>query len=353
MDIDRYIARNEPTWLELDALTRRAHRGIAGLAPAEIEQLVQLYQRTSSHLSYVRTNFAEPALTARLTRLVAAANGVIYGKRAKTWRAVATFFAVTYPAAVYHCRRQVYLAAALFFIPAILLGVWLTHDQHALDASASKKVRQEYVHEQFEPYYSDQPSALFFTEVTTNNIKVSFLAYAFGAVSGGAGAVYLLVMNGLPLGIISAWMISEGDFWRFLGFILPHGALELSAIVIAGAAGIRVGWTAIVPGDRTRSDAFREEGQRSMTIIIGLMTMFLAAGLIEGFITGSGLPTGVRVGFGALLWLCYVVYLVTQGRAAASRGITGLLVEQPRNWQDEPERIVPSSLAIEVPGRLT
>src|SRR5262249_25277744 len=158
-----------------------------------------------------------------------------------------------------------------------------------------------------------------------NNIKVSFITYALGAVSGGLGAVYLLVLNGAPLGIIGAWMISEGDFWRFLGFILPHGALELTAIVIAGGAGLRIGWTALGPGDRTRADAFREEGQRSITIIIGLMTMFVCAGLIEGFITGSGLPVGVRVGIGALLWLCYVGYLVIQGRIAASRGVTGLL----------------------------
>lgn len=351
MDIDRYIARNEPTWLRLADLTTRARRSMSSLSPPEVEELVQLYQRVSAHLSYVRTYLRDPVLISRLTQLVATANGVLYGKRARTWRAVGRFFALTYPAAVYQCRRQIAIAAAVFFVPALLIGVYLSSNQQALDASGSKKVREHYVHDLFEPYYSDQPAPVFFTQVTTNNIRVSFIAYAFGAVSAGLGAVLLLVMNGAPLGIISAWMISEGDFARFLGFILPHGALELSAIVIAGGAGIALGWTMIVPGDRSRGDAFREVGLRSVTILIGLMTMFLAAGLIEGFITGSGLPTGVRIGIGALLWVAYVGYLVTQGRVANARGITGLLSEPPRDWADEPDRGMKDDLVV--PGRLT
>jgi uncharacterized membrane protein SpoIIM required for sporulation len=352
VDIDRYIARNEPTWIRLAVVTRRANHGISGLTTDEVEELVQLYQRTSSHLSFVRTNFREPALTARLTRLVASANSIIYGKRARTWRAVTRFFALTYPGAAYHFRRFILLAAVLFFGPAIVLGAWLTNDPATLDRSASLKVRQEYVHEKFEPYYSNQPAPQFFAEVTVNNIVVSFEVFAFGAVTGGLGAVYLLVTNSALLGVVSAWMISEGDFGRFLGFIIPHGALELSAIVIAGGAGLAVGWSYIAPGDRLRSDAFRDAAQRLVTIIIGLMTMFLGAGLIEGFITGSGLPVWLRIGIGALLWIAYVGYLVTQGRIAASQGITGRLSEHAAPWKDDPGLVVPASARIEVPGRL-
>lgn len=351
MDIDRYIARNEPTWQRLDELTGSARRRIGSLEPAEIEELVQLYQRTSAHLSYVRTYLRDPVLISRLTRLVATANGVLYGKRAKTWKAVARFFLLTYPAAVYHCRRAIGIAAAVFFVPALLLGVHLSTSPSALDASGSKKIREHYVHNLFEEYYSDQPAPVFFTQVTTNNIRVSFFAYAFGAVSGGLGAVFMLLMNGAPLGIIGAWMISEGEFGRFLGFIIPHGALELSAIVIAGGAGIKLGWTLVVPGDRARAEAFREEGLRSVTILIGLMTMFLSAGIVEGFITGRGLPVAARVGIGVLLWAGYVLYLVTQGRRATLEGVTGLLSEPPRDWVDEPDRGLRENLVV--PGRLT
>jgi uncharacterized membrane protein SpoIIM required for sporulation len=338
VDIDRYIARNQPTWDRLEYLVGRARTGIGRLGPTEVEELVQLYQRTSAHLSYVRTYLREPTLTARLTRLVATANGVIYGKRARTLRVFTRFYTSTFPGAVYHCRRFVLVAALVFFVPAIVLGVWLSNDDAALDASASKRVRQEYVHELFEQYYSDRPSIQFFTEVTVNNIGVSFNVFALGAISGGAGAIALLAFNGAPLGIIGSWMISEGDFWRFLGFIVPHGAMELTAIIIAGGAGLAVGWSAVAPGDRTRADALRDEAQRSITIILGLMTMFFGAGVVEGFITGSGMPVGLRVGIGVLLLIAYSGYLVVQGRAAAAQGITGLLTERERTWADEPDR---------------
>ena len=351
MDIDRYIARNEPTWVRLDQLTRIAQKGVAKLDPAELTELVQLYQRTSAHLSYVRTHLREPTLISRLTRLVATANGVIYGKRTKSLTTVGRFLSLTYPGAVYHARRAIGVAAIVFFGPALILAVWLSVDPGALDRSAPRAVRQEYVDNRFEQYYSDRPSSVFFTEVTVNNIQVSFLALALGAVSGGLGAVYLLLLNGAPLGIISAWMISEGDVWRFLGFIIPHGTLELSAIVIAGGAGLRLGWSAIAPGDRTRADAFRDEGQRCISIVIGLMTMFLLAGLIEGFITGSGLPAPLRAGLGALLGIIYLAFLVAQGRAAADQGITGLLGEQSRTWDDEPPRFS-DEISSAVPGRL-
>jgi uncharacterized membrane protein SpoIIM required for sporulation len=351
VDIDRYIARNEPTWLRLEQLTRTAQTGVDKLQPAELEELVQLYQRTSAHLSYIRTHLREPTLISRITRLVATANGVIYGKKPRSMRAVGTFLTLSYPGAVYHCRRAIGVAAIVFFGPALVLAVWLSVDPSALERSAPEAVRKEYVDDQFEQYYSDQPSSVFFTEVTTNNIRVSFVALALGGVSGGIGAIWLLLQNGAPLGIISAWMVSEGDLPRFLGFIIPHGTLELSAIVIAAGAGIRLGWSSIAPGDRSRADAFREEGQRTVSIIIGLMTMFLLAGLIEGFITGSGLPAGFRAGLGALLGIIYVAFLVTQGRAAAAQGITGLLGEKPRTWDDEPPRFS-DPISSSVPGRL-
>jgi uncharacterized membrane protein SpoIIM required for sporulation len=338
MDLDRYIAHNEPTWARLEELTLRARQSPKRLAAPEVDELVQLYQLTSSHLSFVRSYVQEPALVMRLTRAVAAANGLIYGRRARSSRTLARFFTHSFPGAVYHLRRFVLVAALAMFVPAAALGVWLGTDPSALDRSAPAEVRQEYVNERFEPYYSDQSPITFFTQVTLNNIRVSFLVYALGAVSGGLGAIYLLAMNGAPLGIIGSWMAAEGDLARFAGFIVPHGALELSAVVIAGAAGMAVGWSVIAPGDRTRVDALRQEGQRAITVILGLTTMFLAAGTIEGFVTGRGLDPVVRVGIGVLVWAAYISYLVVQGRQAAELGITGLPGEQPRTWEDEPDR---------------
>ena len=329
MDIDGYIARNEATWRRLADLTGRARRRVGDLAPPELDELIQLYQRTSAQLSYVRTYFHDRALTNRLTRLVADASGVIYGKRARTSRPIRTFFAVSYPAAVWDSRRFILIGVALVFVPALMMGAWLLHDSRALDASASPSERHTYVHDRFEQYYSEQPHALFFTEVTTNNIRVSFLAFAGGAAFCVLGA-FMLVTNGVALGQAAAWMISEGDTMRFFGLILPHGLLELSAICIAGGAGLRLGWTLIAPGDRTRGEAMAEQGRRSIVIVIGLMTMFVAAGTIEGFVTGSGLAPAPRVAIGVVAWTAYVTYLVVFGRAAAAQGFTGALGEVER-----------------------
>jgi uncharacterized membrane protein SpoIIM required for sporulation len=332
VDIDGYIARNDPAWRRLEQLTRRARRGVAKLAPTELDELLQLYQRVSAQLSYARTYYRDPALTSRLTRLVAAASGVIYGTRSRSLRTLTKFFTISFPAAVWHQRRAIVVATLLFVVPALLTAVWLLNDPIAMDASGSAGQRRHYVEEQFEQYYSEQPSAQFFTRVTTNNIRVAFLAFGMGALMCLPGAL-ILVYNALALGQAAAWMISEGEALRFWGLILPHGALEITAIVVASGAGLSLGWAAIAPGDRTRGQALTEEGRRAVVVVLGLMATFVAAGLIEGFVTGSGLPAGVRVAVGVVAWLVFVAYVYVQGTAAAALGYTGALGESERPVQ--------------------
>jgi uncharacterized membrane protein SpoIIM required for sporulation len=276
----------------------------------------------------VRVAYRDPELTARLTRLVAEASAAIYGQRSRPGRAVGRFFADTFPAAVWHIRRFVVVGVLVTFLPAIAMAVWLTHDQEALDRSASPAYREEYVEDRFEQYYSDQPSVVFFTKVTTNNIQVSFTAFALGLFGVLPGAL-ILAFNGVALGQAAAWMIASGDGGRFFGLILPHGLLELSAIVIAGGAGMALGWAWIAPGDRRRSDALAEEGRRAAAVVLGLIVTFVAAGVIEGFLTGSGLSPVIRVGVGASAWLAFAGYLVLRGRTAAARSLTGALGEDP------------------------
>lgn len=333
MDIDRYIARNQDSWARLDALCSRARRSPAELAPAELEELVSLYQRSSSQLSFARTQYGDAALTARLTRLVATANASIYGRRTRSFRVVTDFFVYTFPAAIYRARRFVWVSAALFFVPALLIWVWLANDPTAIDASAPASIRRMYVEEQFEQYYD--PSPVFFAEVTTNNVRVTFTIFGMGIVLPVLGPVLVLLLNGQYLGEVGAWMTEAGDTGRFLGFILPHGMLELSAIVIAGGASLALGWSFIAPGDRRRGDALREEGRRLVVVIIGCSLMLVASGVIEGFITGSGLPVWLRVGVGALGWIAFIAYVVVQGRIATASGMTGAMGERPRSWDDE------------------
>ncbi len=334
MDIDRYIASHELAWQRLDDLTAKARRSIRRLDPGELEELVSLYQRTSTHLSYVRTNYDNPALTSRLTRLVAGASGVIYGKRARTVRAIGHFFTSTFPAAVWDARRFVLVSALLTFVPAAAMGVWIANSDAALEATAPPALREAYVNEDFESYYSSAPAAQFATEVTVNNIQVSILAFAAGIVFC-VGAAYILVFNGANVGVAAGLFAAAGQQPKFWGLILPHGLLELTAVVIAGAAGLRLGWAIIAPGDRRRTEALALAGRKAVVIVMGLIAAFITAGTIEGFVTGSGLPTALRVGIGVAVFGAFLTYLFVLGRAAAARGETGLLGEVPRGWDDE------------------
>ena len=329
MDLDRFLATNQPVWDRLGALVHQAKGGANRLRADEIDELVRLYQRTSSHLSYVRTYYRDPALTAQLTGLVATAGAIVYGTRPKTLRAVADFFTTTFPGALWHNRRFIAVAAVLFYVPAIAVGVWLANSDQAVEAVGPPALREAYLNEDFEDYYSSKPASEFAAQVTTNNIQVGFLAFA-GGVFLCVPTAFVLVLNGGNLGVPAGLFAAAGENAKFYGLILPHGLLELTAVVIAGSAGLRLGWSLVDPGDRPRSTALTEEGRRSVAIVLGLTATFIVAGLIEGFVTGSGLPTFVRVGIGVIVECAFLAYVVVLGREAAARGITGLLGETPR-----------------------
>lgn len=329
MDVDRYIADNQPTWDRLAWLTTRARRRVGALDDAELDELVQLYQRVATQLSHARTYLGDTALTARLTRLVADAHAVIYGRRARTIRTLRAFFAYTLPAAVWSIRRSIAVSTLLLLVPVVVMIVWLTNDPEALDAVASPAERAAIVDEEFAAYYSEQPSAQFATLVGVNNIRVSFVAFVFGTPLVVPGA-YVLITNGVHVGEVGAILTAAGEADLFWTLIIPHGLLELTAVVLAAAAGIHLGWTLVAPGDRPRGEALADEGRRAAAVVLGLVAFFVVAALIEGFVTGSALPIGAKVAIGAAVWLAVVLYLVVQARAARRLGLTGRLGELDR-----------------------
>src|SRR4029453_7172449 len=161
-------------------LSRRAGRGTSRLAPAEVDELIDLYQRVSSHLSHARVAYDDPGLGRWLPRRVGQANGVIYSSRTRTSRAIADFFAWRFPAAVWQSGRFVAVSAALLLIPAFAMGIWLGTSAEAREASAPDAVREAYLSRDFEEYYSPEPASQFATEVTVNNILVAVTAFAGG-----------------------------------------------------------------------------------------------------------------------------------------------------------------------------
>jgi hypothetical protein len=117
--------------------------------------------------------------------------------------------------------------------------------------------------------------------------------------------------------------VAEGQAGHFFGLILPHGLLELTAVVIAGGAGLQMGWAMLAPGDRTRAAALAEEGRRSVVLVLGTVGAFVVAGLIEGFVTPAPIPTLVRVAVGVAVEVLFVAWVVGRGRAAVADGFTG------------------------------
>ena len=340
MDIDRYIALNQPTWDRLGTLTARAGRTVRSLSPDELDELVRLYQRVSTHLSYARTYYRDPSLTATLTRLVARAGAVVYGTRSRSLRTVGRFFAETFPAAVWHARRFVLVSFALTVVPALAMGIWLAHSPAALDASAPAAVRQAYVHGAFEDYYSSQPAEAFAAQVFTNNVQVGFFAFA-GGILVCLPTVRVLVFNGARLGEVAGLFASVGQSGKFWGLVLPHGLLGADRGVHrrSGRADARL--VADRPRRPTPGTALVEEGRRAIVIVMGLIAVFGAAGLIEGFVTGHVSSTVVRVGIGAVAETAFLLYVVHRGRDAARRGVTGALGETgcPPTSQGQPGQL--------------
>lgn len=330
MDIDRFLLANEATWRRLEALTGMAGRSAGRLPAEELDELVSLYQRAGTHLSYARTAFADPGLDSRLSRLVAAAGGVVYGSRPRTLRGVGRFFTRTFPAALWHVRPFLFAATLLMVIPGAVVAVHLSGDRAALDAVASPAERAAFVQAGTD-YYSAQPSAQFASQVFTNNVRVALLAFGAGIVVCVFTAL-VLVMNGTNLGQFVAVFVDAGKGGELFGLLVPHGAIELSAVVVAGGAGLRLGWTVIDPGDRRRSTALAEEGRRAVALVMGTAAMLLVAGIIEGFVTGSALPTPIRIGLGLAVGIAFWFYAWAFGRRAAAEGRTGTMGESDAAW---------------------
>ena len=319
MDIDGFVATNQYQWARLEQLTQRA-RKIRTMGPDDLDELVGLYQRTGGQLAHARLAYrGDEALVGRLTFLVAEAHAVLYGTRdTEPGRSVVGFFTQVFPAAIWSIRRFIAVSAALTLLPWIVLTVWIGISADAFDLTADDAVRTAYIENDFEAYYSSQPAQNFASQVFLNNVRVAILAFAAGILLCVFTAV-ILVYNGANVGVAGGLFTHVGEWERFWGLILPHGLLEISAVIVAGAAGLRLGWTVIAPGDRTRWRALTDDGRAVGNVVIGLVLALFVAGLIEGFVTGRPWPTSLRVGIGVVAFVAFWAWPVLHGRRAARR----------------------------------
>ncbi|MDS1270412.1 stage II sporulation protein M [Lipingzhangella sp. LS1_29] len=324
MDLDVFVATHRDDWKRLEQLVRRRRR----LTGAEVDELVDLYQRTATHLSVLRSDHPDPALVGWLSGLVARARAGVAGAQTPAWREVTRFFTRTFPATVYRTRWWWLAAAVGTVLFSTGLGVWVAQNPDVQAALGTPEEIRQLVEHDFANYYVENPAASFASQVWANNVRAAALALILG-VFLCLPTVMVLAVNGANVGLQGGLMFAHGKGDVFFGLILPHGLLELTAVFIAAGVGIKLGWTVIDPGGRPRAQALAEEARAAMAVALGLVVVLAVAGLIEGFVTGWVHVTWLRVGIGVLAEVLFLGYVFTLGRRAARAGEHGDLVERP------------------------
>jgi uncharacterized membrane protein SpoIIM required for sporulation len=324
VDLDAFVAAHRPEWNRLDALIRRRGK----LTGAEADELVTLYRRASTHLSTIRSAAPDPTMLARLSRLVSRARTSVAGSSDPGWGEVLGFFTEGFPAAVYRSRHWWVTVGLVFVAVSAVLGWWVAGaPQVQASIGAPEEIRQ-LVEQDFEDYYSAHPAASFAAQVWTNNAWVAAGALILGVAIVPVGVI--LWLNALNVGIAGGLMAAHGRADIFFGLITPHGLLELTAVFVAAGAGLRLGWAWVDPGRRPRTEVLAERGRAAVGMAIGLTGVLLISGLIEAFVTPSGLPTWARIAIGVLAWAAFIAYVWTYGRRAALAGDEGDLTMADR-----------------------
>ncbi|MFF4411272.1 stage II sporulation protein M [Streptosporangium sp. NPDC001559] len=324
MDIDAFVNAHRPVWDRLEELVRR-RRSLDG---AEIDELVELYQRVATHLSIVRSGRADPFLVGRLSALVARARSAVTGAHTPAWREFVRFFTVSFPVVAYRARWWWIATTGAFLLVSVVMAVWVARDPAVQAAVGTPEEIRQLVEHDFADYYSEHPGASFAGQVWVNNAWVSMQVIVM-AILLGLPIPYILWQNAANVAVSAGLMASHDRLDVFFGLITPHGLLELTAVFLAAAVGMRLGWTVVSPGPRGRGEVLAEQGRAVVSVALGLVVVLLVSGLIEGLVTPSGLPTWARVGIGVVAEAAFLAYVIFFGRRAVAAGETGDLERAP------------------------
>jgi uncharacterized membrane protein SpoIIM required for sporulation len=318
VNLERFLDERGGEWAELERMVARGRSGARTLGPDGVRRLASLYRSAASDLALARRRWPADACVARLEAVVGHARALLFSG-ARRERTLFTFFARDYWREV--ARRPWFLAvaAALLLVPALGAGAWAVADPGAaagLVPPAYESVTNPGARGDLGLPVEEQ--AALSSLIFTNNIRVSFLAFA-GGITAGLVTAALVAYNGLVLGTVSGLALSAGNGGPFLELVVAHGMLELSCIVVAAAAGLRLGWALVAPGRLRRADALVAEARRSVLVVLGTAPWLVLAGLVEGFFTPAGLGAGVATGLGVALALVFWA-LVARGGALRDEG---------------------------------
>ncbi|MBR0551009.1 stage II sporulation protein M [Stakelama marina] len=317
-----FRAEREADWLLLEELLDLVEKkSPRRLSEDDLIDLPRLYRATLSALSVARETSLDAAMIAYLESLCTRAYFILYGCREPWSRQLKTYFAHGWPQAVRAIAPEI-VVIALLFVASIFAGYYLVHADPAwFDAIIPPGLAQgrdmQATTETLRSSLYDAPSEggleVFATYLFTHNSQISILAFALG-FAFGIPTFFLIAQNGAMMGALFAAFVPHGLGIGLAGWLAIHGTTEISAIILAGAAGLHIGRAMAFPGARSRLAAAGDAGKRAALVMIGVILMLLVAGLLEGF--GRQLITddNARFAVGGTMFILWLGYFGLVGR---------------------------------------
>lgn len=316
MKLAAFEAQGRARWDRFALLLAALERGDR----ADAAELAPLYRHVCHDLSLARERQISGALVAELNELALSGHRLLYQARTGQWRGIGVFLARDFPRAVRREWRLVAVLHALFYGLALGLAVlaWQHPDLIYSFVDPANVSEIEEMYDPAGPVAGDargaEDDATMFGFYIWNNISIAFRTFASG-LAFGVGTLVSVIFNALYFGLIASHLAKVGSAEPFFTFVVAHGAFELTAILLSGVAGMRLGLSVLAPGARSRVAAMREAALASLPIIAGAALMLLAAAGIEAFWSPRQLAPYVKYAVGAALWLLVALWLALAGRA--------------------------------------
>jgi uncharacterized membrane protein SpoIIM required for sporulation len=310
----RWLEKRKPHWTKLEALLKQsASNGLKSLSRSDLQELSLLYRQTAADLAAIREDRASVHFARYLNQLLVRAHNTIYsGHRASPMAAV-SFFWNTYPAAFRRHLRHCLLAMLIFAV-AGLVGAVLTYQNPDFKVKVLGPQMVETIdRHQMWTHSIVGIKPLASSAIMTNNMSVGFTTFALG-ITAGLGTIYMMAFNGLMMGVIGVACWFSGMSVQLWSFVAPHGVLELPAIFIAGGAGFRVAQGLLFPGILSRKDSLARAGLEAAQLLVGTVPILIVAGLIEAFVSPTGLPVALKFSMAGALFVLLNLYLFAAGK---------------------------------------
>ncbi|MDB4950600.1 MAG: protein of unknown function transrane [Gemmatimonadetes bacterium] len=315
------LRRQRREWDRYQALLDRVQRrGMADLPEREVSRFAALYREVAADLARARTYGGSPELLYMLERSVGAGHNLLYRPATRSWALLKAWLAGGFPRLVRRRWLPIAVAAGLFYGPAAASYAAIRMDPELsrtmVPATMMSRAEEAAQKEAEGRGYVEVESAMMpmmSTTIISNNVQVTFLAFV-GGLLAGLGTVLTLVFNGVSLGSVAGVFANHGQSLHLWTFVVGHGAVELTAICIAGGAGLWMGSAMLVPGRRTRREVLVERGRDAVSLIGGTTLLLVVAGSIEGFVSPSLLPREIKFAFALVIALLLVAYLLLAGR---------------------------------------